>query len=110
MFVASKYGADGADDYAAMVVQQLQRTECYPMRSDMKVVASYDMPSVLLNRIHNLTVQTFDSNLLSVESDCPARERLGYGDDVRVRRCHSPTCSVFAGMCAVGIKSQSMWH
>jgi alpha-L-rhamnosidase len=77
--VTIPHGSLGSD--LTGVVEQLERTECYPMRSDFNVVANYTMPSTLLEQIHNLTVHTFDSNMLSVESDCPARERLGYGDD-----------------------------
>jgi len=36
----------------------------------------------LLNKIQKACRQTFLNNLISVQSDCPARERFGYGGDL----------------------------
>ena len=36
----------------------------------------------LLNEIQDATRRTFVNNLMSVQSDCPARERFGYGGDL----------------------------
>ncbi len=36
----------------------------------------------LLNSIQEATVRTFLANLISVQSDCPAREKFGYGGDL----------------------------
>ena len=38
--------------------------------------------SNLLNSIQQATVRTFTSNLIGVQSDCPAREKFGYGGDL----------------------------
>lgn len=38
--------------------------------------------SELLNNIQEATVRTFQANLVSVQSDCPAREKFGYGGDI----------------------------
>jgi alpha-L-rhamnosidase len=38
----------------------------------------------MLNRIQEMTRWTFLSNILSVQSDCPHRERFGYGGDLAV--------------------------
>ncbi|NNF35205.1 MAG: family 78 glycoside hydrolase catalytic domain [Saprospiraceae bacterium] len=38
--------------------------------------------SGLLNLIQDATERTFLSNLVSVQSDCPAREKFGYGGDL----------------------------
>ena len=38
--------------------------------------------SVLLNSIQEAVERTFLSNLVSVQSDCPAREKFGYGGDL----------------------------
>ena len=38
--------------------------------------------SAELNRIHEMCVRTFLANLMGVQSDCPGRERLGYGGDI----------------------------
>ncbi len=35
-----------------------------------------------INRIHEMCRRTFRSNLVGVQSDCPGRERLGYGGDI----------------------------
>ena len=35
-----------------------------------------------LNRLHEVCRRTFRDNLQSVQSDCPGRERLGYGGDI----------------------------
>ncbi|MEO6136507.1 MAG: family 78 glycoside hydrolase catalytic domain [Ginsengibacter sp.] len=36
----------------------------------------------LLNLIQQITLNTFRSNIFSVQSDCPQRERFGYGGDI----------------------------
>lgn len=36
----------------------------------------------LLNQIHNTIQWTFLSNVFGVQSDCPAREKMGYGADI----------------------------
>lgn len=43
---------------------------------------SFSCSSDLLNSIQQATVRTFLANLQSVQSDCPARERFGYGGDL----------------------------
>lgn len=43
---------------------------------------SFSCSSPLLNSIQEATKQTFLSNLVSVQSDCPAREKFGYGGDL----------------------------
>ena len=35
-----------------------------------------------LNRLHEICRRSFRSNLIGVQSDCPGRERLGYGGDI----------------------------
>lgn len=42
----------------------------------------FECSSDLLNDIQKMAVRTFKSNLVSVQSDCPARERFGYGGDI----------------------------
>ncbi len=42
----------------------------------------FECSAELLNRIQRMAVRTFKNNLLSVQSDCPARERFGYGGDL----------------------------
>lgn len=42
----------------------------------------FSSSSDLLNDIQVATVRTFRANLVSVQSDCPAREKFGYGGDI----------------------------
>lgn len=42
----------------------------------------FECSSDLLNKIQEISIRTFKSNLQSVQSDCPARERFGYGGDI----------------------------
>lgn len=42
----------------------------------------FSCSSDLLNSIQEATQRTFLSNLISVQSDCPAREKFGYGGDL----------------------------
>lgn len=43
---------------------------------------SFSCSSKLLNSIQEATERTFLANLVSVQSDCPAREKFGYGGDL----------------------------
>jgi len=43
---------------------------------------SFSCSSALLNSIQEASERTFLSNLVSVQSDCPAREKFGYGGDL----------------------------
>ncbi len=43
---------------------------------------AFTCSSALLNQIQAMATRTFRSNLQSVQSDCPARERFGYGGDL----------------------------
>ncbi len=43
---------------------------------------SFSCSSELLNSIQKATERTFTSNLISVQSDCAAREKFGYGGDI----------------------------
>jgi len=49
----------------------------------------FSCSSELLNSIQDATVRTFLSNMVSVQSDCPAREKFGYGGDLNA------TCESF---------------
>ncbi|MDX2415561.1 MAG: family 78 glycoside hydrolase catalytic domain [Bacteroidales bacterium] len=42
----------------------------------------FECSSELLNSIQDASVRTFKANLISVQSDCPAREKFGYGGDL----------------------------
>lgn len=43
---------------------------------------SFECSSDDLNAIHRLCRRTFLNNIMSVQSDCPAREKFGYGADL----------------------------
>jgi alpha-L-rhamnosidase len=45
---------------------------------------TFECSNPLFNDIHRVCRATFLSNLLGVQSDCPARERFGYGADIAV--------------------------
>merc|ERR1711871_457842 len=55
--------------------------ECYPMRTDVDLVANFSSSDPFLSELRTLVRNTFDSNMMSVQSDCPHRERFGYGGD-----------------------------
>jgi alpha-L-rhamnosidase len=60
------------------------RVEMTGMRlaSDVADAGSFECSNELLNRIQAMCRRTFLANLLSVQSDCPHRERFGYGGDI----------------------------
>jgi len=70
---------------------QIEGLAAPPATSDVRAVAlasavpdacEFECSSALFNDIHRLCRQTFLSNLFGVQSDCPARERFGYGADI----------------------------
>ena len=52
------------------------------LNSDIESVGSFACSNDLVNRIQEMTRWTFLSNLFSVQSDCPHREKFGYGGDL----------------------------
>ncbi|MCC6731422.1 MAG: family 78 glycoside hydrolase catalytic domain [Chthonomonadales bacterium] len=56
--------------------------EALAMRTDVAVAGDFRCSNARLNRIQRMAVNTFASNLFGVQSDCPHRERLGYGGDI----------------------------
>ncbi len=52
------------------------------LHCDVEPVGSFKCSSELLNQIQTMTEWTFLSNLFGVQSDCPHREKLGYGGDI----------------------------
>ena len=54
---------------------------CHPMRTDVDRVANFSSASPALDQLRTLNRRTFDANMMSVQSDCPHRERFGYGGD-----------------------------
>ena len=52
------------------------------IHSNVQNKNSFSCSSELLNAIQDATERTFLANLASVQSDCPAREKFGYGGDL----------------------------
>jgi len=50
-------------------------------RTDISIIGKFTSSNDLLNRIHDTALWTFESNLISVPSDCPIRERNGWTGD-----------------------------
>lgn len=60
----------------------LECVEGLRMNSDLEKAGSFESSSTMLNKINTAAEWTFLSNVFSVQSDCPAREKLGYGGDI----------------------------
>lgn len=54
------------------------------MNSDLPLNGSFACSNAMFNQLHEVIQWTFLSNVFSVQSDCPAREKMGYGADMVV--------------------------
>ncbi len=54
------------------------------MHSAIPNAGNFSCSNELFNRIQKITRNTFTNNVISVQSDCPHRERFGYGGDIAV--------------------------
>ncbi len=52
------------------------------VRTDLESAGSFSCSNELLNRIQEVSRRTFLANVVGVQSDCPHRERFGYGGDI----------------------------
>ena len=59
------------------------------LHADVETVGSFACSDPFFNSIQDMTRRTFLSNLFSIQSDCPHRERFGYGGDI------AATCEAF---------------
>jgi alpha-L-rhamnosidase len=50
--------------------------------SDVEEVGSFECSNAEFNRVYEMCRNTFLSNIFSVQSDCPHREKMGYGGDI----------------------------
>jgi alpha-L-rhamnosidase len=50
--------------------------------SDVPDAGNFACSDSLINQIQTISLRTFRSNIFSVQSDCPQRERFGYGGDI----------------------------
>ncbi|RLD80055.1 MAG: hypothetical protein DRJ10_07935, partial [Bacteroidetes bacterium] len=62
----------------------LDAIEGLRLNSNIKKIGSFECSNKLFNDIQKITEWTFLSNVFSVQSDCPHRERFGYGGDLAV--------------------------
>jgi alpha-L-rhamnosidase len=58
--------------------------EAQAWSADVKDSASFECSDPKINLLWEVCRRTFRSNLQGVQSDCPARERFGYGGDLAV--------------------------
>lgn len=54
------------------------------MNSDLPDVGDFSCSNEMFNRLQTTVEWTFLSNVFSVQSDCPGREKMGYGADIVV--------------------------
>ncbi len=59
------------------------------MHADVPDAGSFTCSDTLINKIQQICRNTFLSNLFAVQSDCPHREKFGYGGDILA------TCEAF---------------
>ncbi len=52
------------------------------LHADVTTVGTFVCSDPYFNRLQEMTRRTFLSNIFSVQSDCPHRERFGYGGDL----------------------------
>jgi alpha-L-rhamnosidase len=52
------------------------------MNSDLDTNGDFACSNQMYNQIHKMVQWTFLSNVFSVQSDCPGREKMGYGGDM----------------------------
>ncbi|SIT02998.1 alpha-L-rhamnosidase [Alicyclobacillus vulcanalis] len=63
---------------------QLDDVEAVVLYSDMKLTGSFRCSDERLNRLHSNIQWTQKSNMVSIPTDCPTRERAGWTGDVQV--------------------------
>lgn len=62
----------------------LQDIEGLRLQSDLAPAGSFSCSYQPFNKLHEVIQWTFLSNVFSVQSDCPGREKMGYGADIVV--------------------------
>lgn len=62
----------------------LKDIEGIRMHADLPVKGTFSCSNEMFNQLHEITKRTFLSNVFSVQSDCPGREKMGYGADIVV--------------------------
>lgn len=54
------------------------------MHADLENAGTFACSNEMFNTLHEVIRRTFLSNVFSVQSDCPGREKMGYGADIVV--------------------------
>lgn len=67
---------------ASPLALEIRSLQGLALNSDVAIGGSFECSNKLFNRIQHMVVATELSNLFSVESDCPHREKFGYGGDM----------------------------
>jgi alpha-L-rhamnosidase len=62
----------------------LDNVEGLRMNADVQQTGSFACSNEQFNKLHEAIQWTFLSNIFSVQSDCPGREKMGYGADMVV--------------------------
>ncbi len=60
----------------------LNSVEGLRMNSDLQENGSFECSNEMFNKLQEAIKWTFLSNVFSIQSDCPAREKFGYGADI----------------------------
>ncbi len=60
----------------------LETIEGLRLNSDVESVGEFSCSNEMFNQIQEMCQRTFLSNIFGVQSDCPHRERFGYGGDL----------------------------
>ena len=60
----------------------LYSVEGLRMNADLKESGSFECSNDMFNRVQEMVKWTFLSNVFSIQSDCPGREKFGYGADL----------------------------
>ena len=63
-------------------IPEISDIEGYAFNTNVSSSGSFSSSDKLLNEIQVATRRTFLDNLISVQSDCPGREKFGYGGDL----------------------------
>ena len=60
----------------------LDSLEGLRLNADLPSAGTFECSNEMFNRIQQMVQWTFLSNVFSIESDCPGREKFGYGGDM----------------------------
>ena len=61
---------------------EINEIEGFAFNTNVETSGTFSCSDNLLNKIQDATKRTFTDNLISVQSDCPGREKFGYGGDL----------------------------